>query len=167
MHELTNIEAAELRALAVRLVATGNQVIAVLDRLPKDATVLVALKVSVLPISIVEQIRIVCSLVAEARGFGLKQLLAPGKCQDVAEARHLCWWACRKATSAPLMQIGRFFDRDHGTVLHGVYRVEELRSVDKNLRLESDRLLAASVKALDTRAGVHQKGRVGTIGKGK
>ena len=43
-------------------------------------------------------------------------------------------WLCKQMTSRSLPEIGRRFGgRDHTTVMHGVKRVEELKTIDSQI----------------------------------
>jgi chromosomal replication initiator protein len=50
-------------------------------------------------------------------------------------------WLAKQMTSRSLPEIGRKFGgRDHTTVMHGVRRIEELRSADSQLSDELEML---------------------------
>lgn len=49
----------------------------------------------------------------------------------VSRARQLLYWALYEATDASLPQIGRYLNRDHTTVLHGIRRAKELMLSDE------------------------------------
>lgn len=46
-------------------------------------------------------------------------LLSPRRQQNIVQARHELYWHLHKYTRWSMMQIGRFCDRDHTSVLHG------------------------------------------------
>jgi chromosomal replication initiator protein len=48
----------------------------------------------------------------------------------MARIRQIAFYLCRTHTTRSLPEIGRAFDRDHTTVLHGVRRVTSLRETD-------------------------------------
>lgn len=53
--------------------------------------------------------------------------------QDVARPRQVAMYLSRALTPRSIPQIGRAFNRDHTTVLHGMRRVKELMEVDGEL----------------------------------
>ncbi|MDG1341034.1 MAG: helix-turn-helix domain-containing protein, partial [Paracoccaceae bacterium] len=51
-----------------------------------------------------------------------------------ARPRQIAMWLCKQMTSRSLPEIGRRFGgRDHTTVMHGVKRVEELKTIDSQI----------------------------------
>ena len=55
----------------------------------------------------------------------VKEIMSPNQQRHVAHARFAAYVALRdRGLSMP--QIGRFFKRDHTTVLHGIRRAKEL-----------------------------------------
>lgn len=63
--------------------------------------------------------------VAEKTGVTPKQILGSSRKRNIVRARQLAMWGARQhGVSFP--EIGRFFNRDHTTVIHGVKMVENL-----------------------------------------
>ena len=52
----------------------------------------------------------------------------------IAAARHEAIWRVRRVTGWSLPRLGRFFDRDHTTVLHSVREMEKRSANDPELR---------------------------------
>ena len=46
--------------------------------------------------------------------------------REYVDLRHFAFWAIRTTTKLPLKKIGKFFERDHATVLHGISNFENL-----------------------------------------
>lgn len=67
--------------------------------------------------------------VAEKHDVCPREMLSASKADPVAVARFECWFRMREETTYSYSQIGRFFGRDHTTVLHGVARWREISSV--------------------------------------
>jgi chromosomal replication initiator protein len=57
----------------------------------------------------------------------------PGRAAPVALARAVAMFVARELTDQSLPQIGRYFGRDHTTVIHAIRRIERL-SADDHLR---------------------------------
>jgi chromosomal replication initiation ATPase DnaA len=57
----------------------------------------------------------------------LHELLATCRVKEVAYARHVAMYLCRKLTLRSLPEIGRKFgNRDHTTIMHGVAKIKRL-----------------------------------------
>jgi hypothetical protein len=65
---------------------------------------------------------------ASAAYFGLPaaDVLGSGRAADVALARQVAMFLCRRLLGLSLPAVGRVFDRDHSTVLHAARKVEGL-----------------------------------------
>lgn len=82
------------------------------------------------------------SLVCERYGVSRNKLLGDSQSKKVYRARQIGFWLCREITHHSHPTIGRFFNRDHTTVMHGVARIEEMRMADSSFACELDELLA-------------------------
>lgn len=58
----------------------------------------------------------------------------------IARIRQIAFYLCRTHTTCSLPEIGRVFDRDHTTVLHGARRIASLRETDAGLDRDLSRL---------------------------
>ena len=58
----------------------------------------------------------------------------------MARIRQIAFYLCRTHTSCSLPEIGRVFNRDHTTVLHGIRRVTSLRETDAGLDRDLSKL---------------------------
>lgn len=63
--------------------------------------------------------------------------------------RHAAFYLIRKLTSAPLVQIGDMFNRDHGTVINGCRAVEDRISVDRRFASDITELENLCIKAIE------------------
>ena len=69
--------------------------------------------------------------VAEHYNIRLSDMIGPKRVRTLARPRQIAMYLCKQLTSRSLPEIGRRFGgRDHTTVMHGVKRIEELRSQD-------------------------------------
>jgi hypothetical protein len=59
----------------------------------------------------------------------------------IAAARHEAIWRVRRVTGWSLPRLGRFFNRDHTTVLHSVREMEKRLAHGPELRGLHDRLV--------------------------
>lgn len=58
--------------------------------------------------------------VCKARGLDRQLVCSPLRHFPLAHARHECWWRMQREVHLSTSQIGRHFNRDHTTVLHGI-----------------------------------------------
>ncbi len=63
---------------------------------------------------------VVTRTVAEHFGIQTAQLLGPGRERRFVWPRWVAFWLCSEVLGLPAKEIGRQFNRDHSTVLHGV-----------------------------------------------
>lgn len=68
----------------------------------------------------------VMGLVSQAFQVSPHEILSPRKNGYLLPARYAVYWLARHATVRSLPAIGRFLNRDHSTITHGVRRAEEL-----------------------------------------
>ena len=69
----------------------------------------------------------------------------------MARIRQIAFYLCRTHTTRSLPEIGRAFDRDHTTVLHGVRRVASLRETDAALDRDLSKLEAQLADLIERR----------------
>lgn len=68
-------------------------------------------------------------------GVRVEDLLSKKKSQNIAFARMVAMYLCRKYTDKSLKEIGHFYGgRDHTTVMHGNERITELTRTDPQMR---------------------------------
>ncbi len=61
----------------------------------------------------------------------LSDIIGPKRLRSYARPRQVAMYLCKQLTSRSLPEIGRRFGgRDHTTVMHGVRRIEELKTTD-------------------------------------
>lgn len=63
----------------------------------------------------------ICVWVAQAHGFSIKDLIGQDRRRPVALARFEAW-AALHAIGWSTPRIGRKFNRDHSTIVHGIQR---------------------------------------------
>ena len=69
--------------------------------------------------------------VSEYYNIRMSDIIGPKRLRSYARPRQVAMYLCKKLTSRSLPEIGRRFGgRDHTTVMHGVRRIEELKSTD-------------------------------------
>jgi DnaA-like protein len=83
-------------------------------------------------------------------------LLAMRRRHDLCYRRHIAMYVAAAVTTSSLVQIGRMFQRDHTTILHGVGRIKELISSGDTqanadvvaVRARIDRFVAGDLSAV-------------------
>lgn len=78
-----------------------------------------------LPLEDCTAIAEVAAFVAAYHGLTLAQLRGESRRAHIVAARHQAFYICHKQLCRSLPKIGRYFNRDHTTVLHGIRKVEE------------------------------------------
>ena len=82
--------------------------------------------------------------VAEHYNIRLSELLGPKRLRAFARPRQVAMYLCKQLTSRSLPEIGRRFGgRDHTTVMHGVRRIEELKTQDGQIAEDIEMLRRA------------------------
>lgn len=71
--------------------------------------------------------------VATRTGITRTAILGRDRFAEVVHARHLAMWLIRTQLDWSYPQIGRWFGRDHTTVIHGVGRIDAMRRVNRGL----------------------------------
>lgn len=61
----------------------------------------------------------------QATGLSVAELTGRCRRKHLVRARHAAWWLSMKHCLPNLTQIGKRWNRDHTTVLHGVEQVEQ------------------------------------------
>ncbi len=85
--------------------------------------------------------------VSEHYNIRLSDLIGPKRVRTIARPRQVAMYLAKHLTSRSLPEIGRRFGgRDHTTVMHGVKRIDELKSVDDQIA-EDIELLRRALEA--------------------
>ena len=58
-------------------------------------------------------------------GRQVEEIIRYDRHKEIAQIRHMCFWAARKA-GFTFGEIGQYFKRHHTTIIHGVNQIEEL-----------------------------------------
>jgi len=66
----------------------------------------------------------------------IAEMTARGRKADIAFARQVAMYLSRTMTDHSLVEIGRAFGRDHGTIIHAVRKVERRLEESKDVRLK-------------------------------
>ena len=53
-------------------------------------------------------------------GVSWRELISQRRWKPLVHARHEVYWRCITETSASYSRVGRFMNRDHTTIMHGV-----------------------------------------------
>jgi chromosomal replication initiator protein len=79
-------------------------------------------------------------LVAGHYGITRDQLKGKRRTNSVALPRQIAMYLMRRQTTLSLSEIGRFFDRDHTTVIHACDKIQRLRVTDRQMHDTVERL---------------------------
>lgn len=82
--------------------------------------------------------------VSEYYNIRISDIVGPKRVRSFARPRQVAMYLCKQLTSRSLPEIGRRFGgRDHTTVMHGVRRIEELKSTDGQIAEDVEMLRRA------------------------
>lgn len=77
----------------------------------------------------------VIDLVGGRLGLSKEEILSSGRKQNLAFARHVAMFLCRKHIHLSLPELGRAFGgRDHSTVFYGCRKIEDMQQRDKEVK---------------------------------
>ncbi len=82
----------------------------------------------------------IVDVVAAHYGITREQLKGKRRTNSVALPRQVAMFLMRRQTTLSLAEIGRFFDRDHTTVIHACSKIERLMKEDRTMRDNIERL---------------------------
>lgn len=71
------------------------------------------------------EMRGIASQVSEATGVSVEDMRSPSRLRHHARARQYCFYFGR-AKGLSYAQIGRYFNRDHTTVMYGVRKISQI-----------------------------------------
>lgn len=83
------------------------------------------------------------AVVAEHYSVTEEDLRSPRRNKEFTLPRHIACYLIREMTGASFQLIGRFFDRDHTSIMHGISKIRE--------EVSSDNQLAATIAFLKTK----------------
>jgi len=82
--------------------------------------------------------------VSDYYNIRLSDIIGPKRLRSYARPRQVAMYLCKQLTSRSLPEIGRRFGgRDHTTVMHGVRRIEELKTTDGQIAEDVEMLRRA------------------------
>lgn len=74
----------------------------------------------------------------KAPGVTLRELLSRKRARAFSRPRQTAFWLAFRALNKSRAQIGRAFERDHTTIIHGIAVVDHLRGTDPLLAAQTD-----------------------------
>ena len=102
---------------------------------------------------------IVQRIVCEVYKISLADLLSQRRDRKYTRPRQYAMWLARNCTKRSGCEIGRAFHRDHATILHGVRRVEMVRTRDP----EFAKLLSRLKERADTEIEAKRQRLIGAL----
>lgn len=83
--------------------------------------------------------QLILEVVSEHFGISVDQIMSKSRSSDVAKPRQITMYLCKQLTDLPLDSIGQLLGgRDHSTVIHGIKKVTDEASSDKNFKQTLD-----------------------------
>ncbi len=75
-----------------------------------------------------------------------EKIYSTGQKKDVVKVRQVCFYICKELLDISLQQIGKIYNRDHTTVMHGIRKIESLMEEDEIFR-ETVEMLMKDIKS--------------------
>jgi len=85
----------------------------------------------------------ILTVVATHYGFPLADILSDRRTYKITRVRQIGMWCILRITKRSQSDIGRKMGRDHSTILHGIRKIEWLRTVNPEFARELDELRVA------------------------
>lgn len=67
-------------------------------------------------------------------GVDVERILASTRIQPIAQIRHICMFIVKEKTGMTVVSIGKYFNRDHTSILHAIKRVQDLIDTEREVR---------------------------------
>ncbi len=83
---------------------------------------------------------IICEVIRAHTGYGIHRLRGPDRRKTMVLARHCGMYLCRRIDGLSYPAIGKYFERDHTTVLAAERRVQAIIDSSQGQRLWNRRL---------------------------
>lgn len=79
--------------------------------------------------------QLILEVVSEHFGITIDQIMSKSRSNDIAKPRQITMYLCKQMTDLPLESIGQLLGgRDHSTIIHGIKKVTDEISSDKNFK---------------------------------
>lgn len=114
-----------------------------LERLAELEKVVSALEYRLLAAPDQAVIRHVIDAVSKAFGVPRIAIGSRERTAKVAMARQACFWVCCKAMGMGYSEMGRLFQRDHGTVMHGCRTIQAGMDTNERFKARMEAVLKA------------------------
>jgi len=71
----------------------------------------------------------------------IDDLLGHRRFKPFVSARHLIWYLLYNTTEITFQELGARYNRDHTTIIHGVYKIQDHIDSYPDFKLEVERLI--------------------------
>lgn len=78
--------------------------------------------------------------VADMYSVKTSDLFTPSRKRKFVEARKICMYMMANFTTATLIDIGEYFNRDHATAIHCINKAEEHYKLEPSFRMKMDQV---------------------------
>ncbi|MDO4765513.1 MAG: chromosomal replication initiator protein DnaA [Eubacteriales bacterium] len=80
----------------------------------------------------------ILNIVSEHFSINSAEILSKKRSKEIVEPRHIIMYLCRKLTDASYPDLGKFFNRDHSTIINGYEKIYDELKTNKNLQRNID-----------------------------
>lgn len=85
----------------------------------------------------------IVDIVSEQLNVSKFNIISKCRLREYTEARHISMMLCTSLTSLPLKVIGKYFNRDHSTVIHARETIENLLSYENDVKMKYEKCFQA------------------------
>lgn len=93
-----------------------------------------------------KELNSICEVICIKYNITLEKLKAIGKKTEVVEPRQIAMYIAKETTNLKLNQIGRYFNRDHATVLHAHKKIKNFMDVEFKTKVLVNQLMIDCMK---------------------
>lgn len=83
----------------------------------------------------------ILNIVSEHFSISNSEILSKKRSKEIVEPRQIVMYLCRKYTDVSYTELGKFFHRDHSTVISGFEKINEELKSNRNLQKNMDILI--------------------------
>lgn len=87
-------------------------------------------------------IRDIVHQVITETGLDYDTIFSKNRKSEIATARFIIWYFAKKYTDMTFLAIGKYFGRDHSSVMHGISTIKDLYDTNKEIRSMINKIAA-------------------------
>lgn len=101
------------------------------------------------PAPVIRTIEEIVAAAAYKFNITIEQLQSPSRKRDLSEVRMMVFKLAYQFSGKPFIKIGKYFNRDHSTVIYGCKTCDDLTDTNRSYKIRYDELHACIVNTTD------------------